>query len=359
MSDDLKLFDDEPALEVAPDDDLGVNAETMPTLPMTLAGDPTPVESEGRFLRGFAQALARDWAGEEPAVMGGGGGAGVATMLPTPPVPAPIAQLLPADFPLPALIRFVPDPAVKAALDEAVAYANGLTVKGAGVEGLQLADAALSTLNERLKATDAEFADAAATADQLHKSITGTRAKWKQAGDEMKRVLGRSMYDERARLEALAAEKRRKDQAEANRIERERAQQVADEARQHAAPAQVVEQLEQAAKTATAPPVPQSRPAAAAMASSTPVTKHKARILGTPADAEPNPTMENLTLAQWAVVAELMHQVAAGAAPRACFAIDWSYLNGRAHAEKSTLVIPGIEVFVEGNVRAKPTKRVR
>ena len=71
------------------------------------------------------------------------------------PLPVALMQILPADFPLPALTRFVPDPRLKAALDQASAYALSVEVHGA--EGLQRADLALTALRTSLKGYLAQF----------------------------------------------------------------------------------------------------------------------------------------------------------------------------------------------------------
>ena len=305
MSQDLQVFDEETELAIAPDDDMGVDTQSMPSVV-------------------HAQLE---------------------------PQPLPLMQVLPADFRLPALIKFVPNPAVREAIDHAAHYALNLAVSGQ--EGLAAADLALTAVNDSLKAADAEFEDAAALANELHKGITGTRAAWKAAGEFAKKQLGTRMYAERARLEGLAREERRRAQDEANRIAREEAEAAAAAAKKNQAPPQVVQELEERPKTAVAPPVPVAPPPAAAMRSSTTVTTWKARIKGSPADVDPNPDIEALTKEQWGAVAQLLFDVAEGKAPRACVTINWSYLNGRAKSDKSTLQITGIEAFAEGSVRAK------
>ncbi len=306
MSQDLAPFP-ETDLEIAPDDDMGVNEQTMPTVTE-------------------AQPL------------------------------APLAELLPADFPLPALIRFVPSAELKAELEKAVAYAATIPVADLGTEGLAVADLALSNLNAVIKKVTEHFAGPADIANRLHKSITVKRAEWCAPAESTKGELGRRMYAERQRLETIAREQRRKDQEAADKKAREEAAARAKEAEQNQAPPAVVEQLKQEAKTAVAPPVPAAPPPAAAMKSSTTVTTWKARIKGAPADADPNPLMAELSKVDWEAIAQLLHDVADGKAPRACFEINWSYLNGRAKSDKSTLQISGIEAFSEGGVRSKGTR---
>src|SRR5438045_5745339 len=69
--------------------------------------------------------------------------------------PLPIVQVLPADFPLPALIQFVPDARLRIKADAAAAAALAVIVTGA--DGLQAADAALVTLRADLQAIEAHF----------------------------------------------------------------------------------------------------------------------------------------------------------------------------------------------------------
>lgn len=312
MNQDLQVFEEEPIeLAIAPDDDLGVNEQTMPTI--------APV-MEVQL---------------QPAAM-------------------PIAELLPADFRLPALIKFCPNPAVKAAIDQAAAYALKLEV--VGTDGLAAADLALAAVNDSLKVADAEFEDAAALANELHKNITGTRAAWKAAGENAKKTLGSRMYAEKTRLDKIAADKRRADQEEANRKAREEAEAAAAEALKKKAPAAVVEKLQEQAKTAVAPPVPVAPAPVAAMKSSTTVTTWKARIKGTLPDEDPNPTIENIPSTQWESIAQLLRDIADGKMPRAAVSLNWSYLNNRAKSDKSTLQITGIEAFAEGSVRAKGSR---
>lgn len=312
--DSLALEEEPTPLAIEPDD-MGVNAETMPTVAAT-----QPV---------IEVQL-------EPAVL-------------------PLMQILPADFPLPLLARFVPSPEIKAELDKAVEHALSLEVKEQGVEGLQTADAALDALNAVIKSATAHFAEPAAIADRLHKSITGVRAEWCSPAEAAKKTLGSRMYTEKARLDKIAADKRRADQEEANRKAREEAAAQVAAAKKNQAPPQVVKQLEQRVETAVAPPV--ATPVAApAMKSSTTVTTWKARIKGTPADADPNPGMEALDDVQFQQVRQLLRDIADGTAPRAAISINWSYLNSRAKSDKSTLTITGIEAFAEGSVRAKGSR---
>lgn len=270
------------------------------------------------------------------------------------PAPMPLMQILPADFQLPQLIKFVPDPAIKLALDEAVTYALSLDIQNGGPEALQRADLAVNAVSAALKAADAHFEEPATIANQLHKQITGVRSEWTKPGKEAKDALGRRMWAETQRLQAEAAEIRRREQEEANRLAREQAEAEAAAARKNAAPAAIVKQLEQKAATAVAPPVPIAVPTK--MASTSVVTTWKARIKGTPAEADPNPDMAEITPEQRERVLELMGAVIAGAAPITVFSLNWSVLNGRAKSDKGTLAITGIEAFADGGVRSKGSR---
>jgi hypothetical protein len=275
------------------------------------------------------------------------------TASPLPAVPVALMQVLPADFPLPGLIRFVPDPALRKAVDEASTYALGVEVSGP--EGLQRADVAVTALRTSLKAIEDHFEEPVGIANKLHKQLTGVRGEWLERGTAAVRTVGQRIYTEKQRLDAIEREQRRKAQEEADRKAREDARKEAEAAERAKAPARVVEEMKRQAETVTAPPVPVSAPAPKLQGSST-VTTWKARIAGTPAIDEPNPDIEQLTLPQWQRVRELLCAIVEGTAPRAAIQVNWSYLNKRAKADKSTLQIPGIEAFDEGGVRAKGTR---
>lgn len=264
-----------------------------------------------------------------------------------------LIEVLDKDFPLPALIRFCPNPTLKAALNQAAAYALGVDV--AGAEGLQRADLALTALSESQKAIEAHFEEPTKIANDLHKRLTSLRGEWLDPGAKAKKTVGDRMWTERRRLEADAAKERRKAQEEADRQERERLAAEAKAAAQAQAPRAVVEELQTRAQWATAAPVPVV-PVVPAMAGTTTVTTWKARLASTPADAEPNPAMAELTPAQRADVLTLLKAILAGQAPLALLDISWTALNARAKAEKSTLAIPGVVAFEQGSVRQKSTR---
>lgn len=268
-------------------------------------------------------------------------------------VPAALMEILPADFQLPLLTKFIPNPALRGEADKAATYALSMKVEGA--EGLQRADLALSALRTSLKAIDDHFEEPTAIANLLHKRLTSVRGEWQAAGKTAVQTVGNRIYIEKKRLDDLAAEQRRKDQAEADRKAREDAQREADAAEQAQAPAPVVEELKRQAQTVTAPPV--AAPAAApVLKGSTTVTAWKTRIAGTNGSEEANPKMAELTPAQRLEVMKAFKAVLAGSAPMTLFDINWSLLNGRAKAEKSTFSIPGFEAYEEGSVRAKGSR---
>jgi hypothetical protein len=266
--------------------------------------------------------------------------------------PAALMQVLPADFPLPSLIRFVPDTRLKLALDTAAAYALSIDVAGQGAAALERADLARGALDAAVKDIDAHFEEPASIANRLHKSITGIRSEWKAPGEAARDTVGRRIHAERERLKAVAAEERRVAQAEADRQTREAARREAEAAARAQAPATVVRELQRQAETATAPPVA-ARTDVPKLRHSASVVTWKARPIGTAADAEPNPAIQDLTPAQREQINTLLTAILSGAAPIAAIEINWSYLNGRAKADKSTLQIPGIEAFSDGGTRSK------
>lgn len=308
-------------------EDAGIDEQSMPTLTPTLSMAP---EDQAPAPTGVMEVRL------EPAAA------------------APLAELLPANFPLPALIHFVPNRAIRTALDEASAYALSIDVKGP--EGLQRADLALTALNDAIKAADAHFEEPAAIANRLHKQITTVRGEWTADGKSAKNVVGQRVYAENDRLDREARRVVREAQEEANRLAREDAEREAERAAKSKAPAAVVEQLKEQAKTATAPPVPVPAIAPPAMKGTTVTTTWKARLVGTPADDEPNPKVADLSIAQQAQLKALLKAILDDKAPITAIEFNWSVLNGRAKADKSTLAIPGVEAFTEGGVRAKGTR---
>ena len=280
---------------------------------------------------------------------------------PEPPVAAvsevlPLVHVLPADFPLPALIRFVPDGRLLDACRESAAYA--LTVDVTGGDGLVQADAALTTVRGHMKAIEDHFAEPAEIANRLHKSLTSTRAQWLATGDEAVKTVGRRIYAEKSRLEALAAEERRKAQAEADRLAREEARKQAAAAEAAKAPKAVVENLKQQAEVAKAAPVATPSVFTPPKLAGTTITKNWiATIAGTPRDAEQQPDIVDLNPDQRLQIFAAMRAVLDGQAPLAMFAIDWGYIRKRAKADEATFNLPGFEAYDAGGTRAKSTRK--
>lgn len=317
------LFADSTEPEIEPEPELEPEPEAEPE-PEPESPETQPVTADGRA----------GSAGANPV-----GGPSVALM-----------QVLPADFPLPGLIRFVPDVALRQAADAATIYAIGIEVQGR--EGLQRADVAVTALRTSLKAIEDHFAEPVDTANKLHKRLTGLRSDWIDRGAAAVKTVGSRIWSEQNRLDTIDRETARKQQAEEDRKAREVAAAEAKAAAAAQAPAPVVEELQQRAKTATAPPVQPAAPVQKLQGSSV-VTTWKARIAGTPGSDEANPDTEALTPAQRVEVMKLLKAILDGRAPMATISLNYSYLNKRAKADKSTLAIPGIEAFEEGGIRSK------
>lgn len=265
----------------------------------------------------------------------------------------PVMEILPADFPLPLLTRFVPDRALLAAVQAADRYAAALTISGP--EGIARGDVALTALKDSVRAIERHFEEPASVANRLHKSITGLRAEWCQSAEQTIKTVGRRIWIEQDRLKQVEAEERRRTQAEADRLAREDARREAEAAAAAQAPAPVVEALTRRAETATAPPV--ARPVSTPALGNAAVTTWRARLAGSDATAEPNPKMAELTADQAEQVREAMRGVLAGTVPLTVFEINWPVLNGRAKADKSTFAIAGFEAFKDGGTRAKASRR--
>lgn len=284
----------------------------------------------------------------------------------------PLVELLPADFRIPILTKFCPNPELRRKADEAGTYALALKVDG--VEGLQTADVALAAVRASLKAIVDTFEEPCAIANALHKRLTAMRGEWCERGEQAIKLVGGRIYTEQKRLEAIAAEDRRKAQAEADQQAREEAARQAKAAEAAQAPAAVVETLKEQAKTATAPPVATTSYAPPALKGNTTVAKWRARFKGTPGSEESNPSIDALTAAQqleaFHLVAGVAAQLArdlkltlepdylARCAPAPINAIDlnWPYLNRRAAADKKTFAVPGLEAVDEGGIRGKSTR---
>lgn len=267
-----------------------------------------------------------------------------------------LAEVLAPDFPLPALVRWVPDLAKKQQLDALVTRALSVDVTSEG--GMSFADASLAALRAQVTVVEGDFEEPKRIAHELHRSITGRLAEWLAPAKDAITKVGREIAAERRRQEEIAARVRRQEQEKADALARENAKKAAEAAAKQGAPAAVVEQMTLQAATATAPPVPVAATAPAPLAHSTVTKTWKARVAGTPADAVANPSMADLTPAQQAEILKLMKDVVTGGTPLTVFEINWSLLNARAKAEKGTLTLPGIEAYEELSTRAKAGRRI-
>jgi hypothetical protein len=264
--------------------------------------------------------------------------------------PAPLVEVLGADFPLPLLARFIPDVRLRDEAAHATAYALGIEVTGA--DGIERADVALTALRASQNAITEHFAEPVDIANRLHKRLTGIRSEWCEPGKVAIETVGRRIWTEKKRLDDVAAAERRREQEEADRRARQALEREAEQAAAANAPKAVVDDLKEQARTATAPPVltPTVLPS---MRGSSTVTTWKCRPKGTPADAEPNPKVGEMSKAQLEAVRELIAAIIEGRAPISAIEINYAVLNARAKADKSTFAIPGFEAYQDGSVRAK------
>lgn len=274
-----------------------------------------------------------------------------------PPLPTEslaLSRSLPQDFNLPLLLQFLPDVRLKQKVDALAAQALAIDVTKDG--GLKLADAALGRVKDGLAEIERDFADPTSLANQLHKRLTGLRADFSAAGTDACSVVSKRVYTETQRLAALAAETRRKTQEAADKEAQDAARKAAEEAAKAGVPKEVVSEMKQAAKTATAPPVAQvSTPL---LTRNTVKADWRARLVGTlPESDEPNPAVKDMTPVELASLGTLVHAIAIKQVPLpAIKELDWGYLNKRASAEKTTMQIPGLEAYDAGRVQAKPRR---
>ena len=110
--------------------------------------------------------------------------------------------------------------------------------------------------------------------------------------------------------------------------------------------------LKEQAKVTTAPPVISSTPAPALRSTST-VEKWKARFVGTPDGSEVNPDMADLTPAQQESARQFFMAIATGQLSLALASVNWSEVNRKAHAERSTFLVAGLEAVDIGGLRSK------
>ena len=277
------------------------------------------------------------------------------TAEPAAPAALAIAEVLPSDFPLPALVRWVPNLALRRELQQVTGDALGIDVRGAGC--LQAADIALGRLRATIKTVEQHFEEPADIAYRLHKRITGLRSEWLHDAVDTVQVVGRRIAVENQRLKAISYYHLLNYHEKADAETREQRRREAEAAAKQGAPEPIVQQMRHAAAVATAAPVPVN-PIAPTLASTTVTKTWRARIAGTPADAEPRPAMADLSPAQQLEVRKLLGEIVAGRLPLTLLELNYSALNDRAKAEKGTLAIPGIEAYEDIGTRAKPGRRV-
>lgn len=268
-----------------------------------------------------------------------------------------LMEILPADFPLPLLTKFVPNTALRVACDEAVAYALQLDIKEKA--GCERADLALTTVRNAIKAIEAEFKEPTEIAHRLHSRLTTLRGEWIAPAQTAVKTVGGRVGLELRRLDELDKAEKRKAQEKADQEAREAARKEAEAAEKAKAPVQVVEELKRQAAQATAPPVASTSYNMPAMRGSAPIAPWKARITGTPACDEPNPDMVNLSPAQRLQIFTTLQAILEGKAPLNAIEINWSYINSRAKADKATFQIVGFESWEDVGVRARPTRAAK
>lgn len=314
---DLQLFEEEtpaPAeLAIAPED-LGIDETSMPVVVMATEQD--------------RDRLAAD------------------TM--------PLMQILPADFRLPALTRFVPDLAIKARIDTALTYVQSIEIEGKGLEALKLIDAGLNELNAAIAAGEAHFEEPASIAYDLHRHVTGTRGAWVNDPKAVVKKIGTAVWKETERLKAAAAAEQQRLQDEANAKAREEARIAAEQAAKNRAPAPIIEKLEQQAKTATAPPVI-AQAVAPPLSDNSVVTTWKARLASIAEDAdEQAPALTALTPEQRQDVIRLFKAIVDGRHDLlSLVSVNYGAINKLAVAQESTFNVPGFVAYKTGGTRKK------
>jgi hypothetical protein len=266
----------------------------------------------------------------------------------------PVMELLPPSFALPLLTQFVPNPQLREEVHRAAKAAAGIDVRGQA--GLVQADTALEEVRVAVKAVKAAFEEPAHIAYELHKALTDKRANWIEAGESAIASLSRRIYAEQQRLKALEQEARRKAQAEADAQARLDAQRRVEEAAQQEAAPEVIEQLQEEANTASAPPV-HIEPIAGPLQSTTIVESWTSTVKGTPRDDEvQQPRVEDATEAQRDQLKVLMQAVLLGA-PIVCVTWNWKGIDKLVQAGKSSFKVPGIDSYNKGGVKAKPRRK--
>lgn len=269
------------------------------------------------------------------------------------PTDPPLVEVLGPDVALPALLKWVPDQSLRQRASELARQA--MAVEVVGPDGMAAADEALGQLRDIQKAIEAHFDQPVRIAHHAHRRLTALRGEWIAAADEALRVVGHRLFQEKRRLEAIAAEERRKAQEDADRRAREAAAAEAQAAAAAEAPPEIVQALFEQAKAAMAPPV--VTPPSPKLKNTTTKTTWKARTSATTADRESNPDIASMSPTEQQCVLELLRAIVDGCAPLQAITVNWSYLNARAKADKGAFDVPGFVAFEVPIVSARGGRR--
>lgn len=270
-----------------------------------------------------------------------------------------LVQSLPAGFNLTALLTFLPDVRLKQRLELTATQALAIDVRAEC--GLEEADAALAPLRNEIRNIELCFdgteRDPGPTvlSNQLHKRLTGLRADFCAFGRDAVDVVGKRIVAEHRRRQVLADEERRQAQVRADEQARADAKRALESAQADGASKGELKELRREVKTAVAPPVAAVAPPAPQSVAA--VAVWRCRVRGTPEDAEPNPDLTELTAPQQEMVLRVLDAIRADPSKLAAIQLNWSYLNKRAAAEKTTFDFPGLEAVDLGGTRAKGRRR--
>jgi hypothetical protein len=270
---------------------------------------------------------------------------------------AATSEVLPADFELPPAIRFVPNPELQIRAVEFATEISALQVTDN--DSCQRMDGLLARARLHDQRIDDHFAEPVDFFFARHRALTTQRNEFHGSLPEMVKTGGRRIYLFNQEQERKAADERRLRQEEADRQAREVAEQEAAEARKAQAPAPLIAQLEEQARTATAPPVAATATAPRDTLKGSTVTETwKVRLANTRADAsflQPEKTAD-MSNDERASVLELLKGIVAGAAPMSLIRVDWTTANQLVKAHKGTLKIPGFTPYQDGGTRGKSTR---
>ena len=282
------------------------------------------------------------------------------------PVPVPpvvrdlvhVAELLPADSPLPLLLKFVPNAALRVAADADAARLLAITVSDDLT--CQQMDQALARQRTHKQVIEGHFEEPTAAANRLHKTLTSKRAEFLTESERAIREGGDRIWRFNKEKERQAAEARRVAQEEADRLARETAQREVEGAKKAGIAPTLIEQLEKQAETVTAPPVPTTVSTPRQTLQNNVVSDTwKVRLEGTPASAlvlQPEKTAE-MTDPERGSVLKLLKAITAGEAPISLIRVDWTTANQRVKADKGTLRIAGLIAYeASGGTRGKSTR---